>query len=85
MINNNDELSKLIRQAGIRNNPGNAYFDSFLPRYKMYRNAKSRRQKIVVAFTLIVVTLFSTLLVVEKLHRNTLDIQTASGIENESK
>ena len=80
-----NEISKLIRQISVLNNPDESYFDSFLPRYKMYRNAKSRRQKIMVAFTIIVVTLFSTLLVVEKLHRNTLDIQTASGIENESK
>jgi len=48
-----NELSKLIRQISVFNNPGESYFDSFLSRYKMYRKTKARKQQILVAATLI--------------------------------
>ena len=79
-----DEISQLIRKLSIHNNPGRTYFDSFLPRYKMYRKAKVRRQKIMVAITVIVV-MISGILAFKALEQNNLDIQTAAGIEHESK
>ena len=72
-----NDLSEIIRQGSVLNNPGDAYFNSFLPRYKMYRKAKARRQQIlVVASTLIVACLYYA-----SINNNELDIQTASGVE----
>lgn len=48
-----NELSNLIRQISAYNNPDISYFNSFLSRFKMYRKAKSRRQKILVAAALV--------------------------------
>lgn len=79
-----NELSRLIKQVSVYNTPYVSYFDSFLSRYKMYRKAKIRRQKIMVAITVIVVMILS-ILAFKALEQNNLDIQTAAGIEHESK
>lgn len=79
-----NELSRLIKQVSVYNNPDVSYFDSFLPRYKMYRKAKVRRQKILVVFTLILVML-SSFIAFKAVNSDNIDIQTAAGIEHESK
>ena len=73
-----NDLSEIIRQGSVLNNPGDAYFNSFLPRYKMYRKAKARRQQIlVVASTLTVACL--TFVAIN--NSNELDIPTSAGVE----
>lgn len=71
-----NDISELIRQASVLNNPSQTYFDSFLPRYKMYRKAKIRRQNILVASAVIIVACFSFVGINKS---NTLDIDTAAG------
>jgi len=71
-----NDISELIRQTSVLNNPGQAYFDSFLPRYKMYRKAKIRRQNILVASAVIIVACFNFVGINKS---NTLDIDTAAG------
>ena len=82
-----NEISKLIRQISVYNSPDISYFNSFLPRYKMYRKAKIRRQKIMVVTTLIAILFMGILSfsIIDKINQTALDIQTASGVENESK
>ena len=65
-------------QAGILNDPGQSYFDSFLPRFKVYRKAKVRRQRILVASSLILVACLGLLSINNS---NELDIPTSSGVE----
>ena len=77
-MKHNENISKLIRQASILNNPGESYFDSFLPRYKMYRKAKIRRQQIMVAVTTLIV---ACICFASINNNNELDIPTASGVE----
>lgn len=72
-----DEISNLVRQISVHAGPGDAYFDSFLSRYKMHRQAKIRRKNFMVAAALI---LFAcACLVGINNHSNKLDIDTASG------
>ena len=77
-MKHNENISKLLRQASILNNPGESYFDSFLPRYKMYRKAKSRRQQILVATSILIV---ACICFASINNNNELDIPTASGVE----
>ena len=77
-MKHNENISKLIRQASVLNNPGESYFSSFLPRYKMYRKAKVRRQQILVAVTTLIV---ACICFVSINNNNELDIPTASGVE----
>ena len=77
-MKHNENISKLIRQASVLNNPGESYFDSFLPRYKMYRKAKIRRQQILVAVTTLIV---ACICFASINNDNELDIPTASGVE----
>ena len=73
-----NDLSKLIRQASVLNDPGDAYFNSFLPRFKMYRKAKIRKQRVLVAFATLTVACigFKAINI-----NNELDIPTSSGVE----
>ena len=73
-----NDISEIIRQASILNNPGESYFNSFLPRYKMYRKAKVRRQQIMVAVTTLIV---ACICFASINNNNELDIPTASGVE----
>ena len=72
-----NELSKLIQKASVLNDPGDAYFNSFLSRYKMYRKAKVRKQQILVA----VAALTVACLCYTSINNNELDIPTASGVD----
>jgi len=83
-----NELTKLIKRASDLNSPSSDYFNNFLPSYKTYhkkQNFKRAVYKICTAFAIIVILCLSTLSVIDRLHQQTLDIQTASGVENESK
>jgi len=73
-----NDISKLIQQISVYNNPDISYFNSFLPRYKMYRKAKIRRQKILVAFAVITVACLG---VYSINNSNELDIPTAAGVD----
>jgi len=73
-----NDLSEIIRQASFLNDPGDAYFNSFLTRYKMYRKAKVRRQQILVAFTALIVACISFKAINNS---NELDIPTSAGVE----
>ena len=73
-----NDISQIIRQASVLSNPGDAYFNSFLPRYKMYRKAKIRRQQILVAASTLVV---ACLTFVAINNSNELDIPTSAGVE----
>jgi len=73
-----NDLSEIIRQVSVLNNPGESYFNSFLPRYKMYRKAKIRRQQIMVAASALVV---ACLTFVAINNSNELDIPTSAGVE----
>lgn len=73
-----DDLSKIIQQVSILNNPGESYFNSFLPRYKMYRKTKIRRQQILVAASTLTV---ACLTFVAINNSNELDIPTSAGVE----
>lgn len=83
-----NELSKLIKRASDLNSPSSDYFNNFLSSYKTYhkrQNVKRAVYKICTAFAIVVILCLSTLSILDRLHRQTLDIQTASGMENESK
>ena len=73
-----NDISEIIRQVSVLNNPGDAYFNGFLPRYKMYRKAKARKQQILVAVASLTVACigFKAINI-----GNELDIPTSSGIE----
>jgi len=73
-----NDLSQIIRQASVLNNPGDAYFNSFLPRYKMYRKAKARRQQILVVTSILIVACIPFVAINNS---NELDIPTSAGVE----
>ena len=83
-----NELSRLIKSAANLNSPSSDYFDNFLHSYKAYHNRQNVRRtvfKIVSTITAIIVMSVLSLSFIDKLHQKTLDIQTASGVEDESK
>lgn len=83
-----NELSKFIKSISDHNTPSSVYFESFLPAYRTYhkrQNVKRTVYKVCAAFAIFIILCLSTLSVVSKLHQQTLDIQTASGVEDESK
>lgn len=83
-----NELSRLIKRAADNNTPSPDYFDNFLSSYKTYHKRQNVRRtvfKIISSITAIIVLSIMTISLIDKLHQNTLDIQTASGEENESK
>jgi len=83
-----NELSRLIKSAANINSPSPDYFNNFIPAYKAYHKRQNVRRtvfKIVSAITAIIVMSVLSLSFIDKLHQKTLDIQTASGVENESK
>ena len=73
-----NDISEIIRQASILNNPGESYFNSFLSRYKMYRKTKIRKQQILVAVTTLTV---ACLLFASINNSNELDIPTSAGVK----
>ena len=75
------ELSVLIKKASIHNNPSKAYFDSFLPRFKMYRKTKIIKQR-VLAFSGIIALSLVAYFWFTSITKDKIDIQTAAGTEN---
>jgi len=75
------ELSVLIKKASIHNNPNKAYFDSFLPRFKMYRKTKIIKQR-VLAFSGIIALSLVAYFCFTSITKDKFDIRTAAGTEN---
>jgi len=83
-----NELSRLIKSASDLNSPSSDYFNNFLSSYKTYHKRKNVRRavfKIISSIAAIIIISFISVVIVDKIHQQTLDIQTASGVENESK
>ena len=83
-----NELSKLIKRAANYNTPSPDYFNNFLSSYKTYHKRQNVRRTICKAVSIIATLIilgFISIIVIEKVHIKTLDIQTAAGEENESK
>lgn len=76
-----DLLSVLIKKASVYSHPGEAYFNSFIPRFKMYRKTKIIKQRIL-AFSGIIATIVVAYFCFTSITKDTYNIQTAVGIEN---
>jgi len=83
-----NELSRLIKSAANLNSPSSDYFDNFLSSYKAYHKRQNVRRTICKAVSIIaafIIIGIMSIAVLEKVYSNKLDIQTAAGIEHESK
>lgn len=83
-----NELSKLIKRAANNNTPSPDYFNNFISSYKAYHKRQNVRRtifKVISVIAAIVIVCFASIVTIDKLHQKTLDIQTASGEEDESK
>ena len=83
-----NELSKLIKNIADSHKAPVGYFENFVSCYHAYHKRQNVRRtvlKIVSAITAIIVMSVLSLSFIDKLHQKTLDIQTASGVEDESK
>jgi len=75
------DISELIRKASIYNNPDQAYHNSFVSRFKMYRKTKIIKQRFLAiggTLALIIVAFLGFL----SITKGNIDIPTASGTEN---
>lgn len=75
------ELSVLIKEVSVYNNPSKTYFNSFLSRFKMYRKTKIIKQR-VLAFSGIIALAIVAYISYTSITRDKVDLQTAAGIEN---
>jgi len=73
-----NDISELVRKASIYNNPGQAYHNSFVSRFKVYRKTKVIKQR-VLAIGGIVAVFIVAYLANKTIIENKLDIPTASG------
>ena len=83
-----NEISKLIKMVANGNTPTPDYFENFLHSYKTYHKRQNVRRTICKAVSIIaafIIIGIMSIAVLEKVYNNKLDIQTAAGIEHESK
>jgi len=83
-----NEISKLIKMAASGNTPTSDYFENFLYSYKAYHKRQNVRRTICKAVSIIaafIIIGIMSIAVLEKVHSNKLDIQTAAGEDSESK
>jgi len=83
-----NELSRLIKRASDLNSPSSDYFNNFLSSYKTYHKRQNVRRTICKAVSIIaafIIIGIMSIAVLEKVHSNKLDIQTAAGVDSESK
>jgi len=75
------ELSVLLKEVSVYSNPGKAYFNSFIPRFKMYRKTKIIKQR-VLAFSGIIALSLVAYFCFTSITKDKFDIRTAAGTEN---
>lgn len=46
-----NDISELIREVSVYSNPDKAYFNSFVSRFKMYREAKTFQRRVLAFYT----------------------------------
>lgn len=75
------DLSVLIKKVSVYNNPDEAYFNSFLSRFKMYRKTKTIKQRILAFGGIIALSIVAYFCFVS-ITKERIDIRTAAGTEN---